>query len=61
MSILDTEGLKVVKAGVRGKFKETGTLTLSVNFTLCGRKGLSVNMKKRLELDGLQFRSRRYT
>ena len=38
---------------MRGKFRETGTLTLSVNFTFCRREGLSLNMKRRL--DGLHF------
>jgi hypothetical protein len=61
VSILNRDGLKVVKARMRGKFRETGTLTLSVNFTLCRWKGPSLNMKRRLELNGLQFRSRRYT
>lgn len=58
MSILNWDGLRVVKARMRGKFRETGTLTLSVNFTFCRREGLSLNMKRRL--DELQFRSRRY-
>jgi hypothetical protein len=58
VSILNRDGLRVVKARMRGKFRETGTLTLSVNFTFCRREGLSLNMKRRL--DGLQFRSRRY-
>ena len=39
MSILNREGVKVLKSGMRGTRKETGTLILSVNFTLCRREG----------------------
>lgn len=44
MSILNVEGLRVVKARMRGK--ETGSLTLNVNFTLCRREGLSLNKRE---------------
>lgn len=60
MSILNREGLEVLEARMRGE--ETGTLTLSVNFTLCRREGLGLKMKRGLESsDALQLRSGQYT